>query len=159
MPQAFKPLSVCFDGPFWIYKSTFMTWIRIPARWSLRHTPRVSLITLPSKAQEALDWEMRDPWQIVTNALLVRDEPQPVYFLINRDICFIQWKVTSAQQKPTVDCVLCIVWMSMNVVSSVHFQMSSFIQSANTNIERKPIFDRYFYRLNHIIITVLACEA
>lgn len=78
--------------------------------------------------------------QIVTNAGPVRDEPEQVYFLINRDICFIQWKVTSLQQKPTVDCVLCIVWMSMNVVSSVHFQMSSFIQSANTNIKRKQIF-------------------
>ena len=85
-------------------------------------------------------WTRKDPKQIVTNALPVRDEPLQVYFLINRDICFIQWKVTSLQQKPTVDCVLCIVWMSMNLVSSVHFQMSSFIQSANTNIKRKQIF-------------------
>lgn len=156
MPQAFKPLSVCFDGPFWIYKSTFMTWIRIPNTESFRPKAyEISLIALNTsaqyrhrpfymhlhllKAQER--WTRKDPKQIVTNALPVRDEPQQLYFLINRDICFIQWKVTSLQQKPTVDCVLCIVWMSMNVVSSVHFQMSSFIQSANnTNIKRKQIF-------------------
>ena len=134
---------VLMDLSEFISRHSWLEYEYRPADRSFRHTPRVSLITLPSKAQEALDWEMRDPWQIVTNALLVRDEPQPVYFLINRDICFIQWKVTSVQQKPAVDCVLCIVWMSMNVVSSVHFQMSSFIQSANINIERKQIFDRY----------------
>ena len=29
MLQAFKPLSVCFDGPFEIYNETFMTGIRM----------------------------------------------------------------------------------------------------------------------------------
>ena len=33
MPQAFKPLSVCFDGPFGIHNETFMTGIRMKHRF------------------------------------------------------------------------------------------------------------------------------
>ena len=136
MPQAFKPLSVCFDGPFWIYKSTYEY---RPADRSFRHTPRVSLITLPRLWTGK--WEIRGKL-LQMHSWYVMNLSQ---FISSLTVTFVSFNERSRQynKKPAVDCVLCIVWMSMNVVSSVHFQMSSFIQSANINIERKQIFDRY----------------
>ena len=51
---------------------------------------RQLIMPLPTVSRSLALQLFKDPKQIVTNALPVRDEPLQVYFLINRDICFIQ---------------------------------------------------------------------
>ena len=116
-PRAASP-SACFDEPFGIYNETFMTWIRMEREfkqltknmWGLRFLVTLYCIwTLDYGAGYWSTVNVKYGRRANCNNCNLRDEPQQVYFLISRDIYFIQWKVTTqlnSTQQLGVCCLL-----------------------------------------------------